>query len=682
LRLPSFKISRFPLRLCAFASKDFDLHTMTQSSPTVLWQPSRERIARSNITRFIHLVNQRWNAGVRDSQQLYDWSVREPEQFWTAMWDFCGVVAETRGERVLVDGHKMPGAKWFPDARLNFAENLLRRRDAETAMVFWGEDKVRRRMRHAEVHDAVSRTAQALSAAGVKEGDRVAAFMPNMPETIIFMLAASSLGAIWSSCSPDFGAQGVLDRFGQIGPKVLFAVEGYHYNGKTHDTLPRIAEIARNLPTLARTVIVSYTREQPDVSGIRNAVHLAKFVGPYRGREIAFRRLPFDHPLYILYSSGTTGVPKCIVHGAGGTLLQHLKEHQLHTDLKRDDRLFYFTTCGWMMWNWLASGLATGVTLLLYDGSPFHPRPSVLFDFADQERMTVFGTSAKYIDALNKAGARPMDSHRLDSVETITSTGSPLVPEGFDYVYRAIKKDVLLSSISGGTDIASCFVLGNPTAPVYRGEIQCRGFGMNVQVFDDDGKPVIGAKGELVCTAPFPSMPVYFWNDSDGAKYRAGYFERFPDTWCHGDYMELTSRGTAIIYGRSDATLNPGGVRIGTAEIYRQVEQLDEVVESLVIGQDWDNDVRVVLFVRLRDRLALDDALAKKIRNRIRVNTTPRHVPAKIVQVGDIPRTKSGKIVELAVRNVVHGNPVKNLEALANPEALEQFRDRPELTSP
>ncbi len=652
---------------------------MTQNAPTILWTPSAERIARSNITRFIRLVNQRWSAGVGDSQQLYDWSVRKPEQFWTAIWDFCGVAAETRGKRVLVDGGKMPGAKWFPDARLNFAENLLRRRDDDTAMVFWGENKVRRRMSYAEVYDAVSRTAQALAAAGVKEGDRVAAFMPNMPETIIFMLAATSLGAIWSSCSPDFGAQGVLDRFGQIGPKVLFAVEGYHYNGKTHDTLPRIAEIARNLPTLARTVIVSYTREQPDVSGISNAVHLAKFVGPYRGREIAFRRLSFDHPLCILFTSGTTGVPKCIVHGAGGTLLQHLKEHQLHTDLKRGDRLFYFTTCGWMMWNWLASGLATGVTLLLYDGSPFHPGPGVLFDFADEERMTVFGTSAKYIDALNKAGARPMDTHRLDSVKTITSTGSPLVPEGFDYVYRAIKKDVLLSSISGGTDIASCFVLGNPTAPVYRGEIQCRGFGMNVQVFDDDGKAVIGAKGELVCTAPFPSMPVYFWNDPDGAKYRAGYFQRFPDTWCHGDYMELTPRGTAIIYGRSDATLNPGGIRIGTAEIYRQVEQLDEVVESLVIGQDWDNDVRVVLFVRLRDGMALDDALAKKIREQIRVNTTPRHVPAKIVQVGDIPRTKSGKIVELAVRNVVHGRPVKNLDALANPEALEQFRDRREL---
>jgi len=651
----------------------------TQNTPTVLWRPSSERVAKSNITRFIHMVNQRWNAGVRDSQQLYDWSVHEPEQFWTAVWDFCGVMAETRGERVLVDGDKMPGAKWFPDSRLNFAENLLRRRDDDTAMVFWGEDKVRRRMSYAEVYDAVSRTVQALSASGVTEGDRVAAFMPNMPETIIFMLATTSLGAIWSSCSPDFGAQGVLDRFGQIGPKVLFAVEGYHYNGKTHDTLPRIAEIASNLPTLARTVIVSYTREKPALSGIRNAVHLADFVGPYRGREIAFRRLPFNHPLYILYSSGTTGVPKCIVHGAGGTLLQHLKEHQLHADLKRGDRLFYFTTCGWMMWNWLASGLATGVTLLLYDGSPFHPRPSVLFDFADEERMSVFGTSAKYIDALNKAGARPIDTHRLDSVETITSTGSPLVPEGFDYVYRAIKKDVLLSSISGGTDIASCFVLGNPTAPVYRGEIQCRGFGMNVQVFDDDGKPVIGAKGELVCTAPFPSMPIYFWNDPDGAKYRAGYFERFPDTWCHGDYMELTPRGTAIIYGRSDATLNPGGVRIGTAEIYRQVEQLDEVVEGLVIGQDWDNDVRVVLFVRLREGLALDDALAKKIKDRIRSNTTPRHVPAKIVQVADIPRTKSGKIVELAVRNVVHGNPVKNLEALANPEALEQFRDRPEL---
>jgi acetoacetyl-CoA synthetase len=657
---------------------------MSEQTPHILWKPSARRIADSNISRFIQFANRRNKAtgddpNLTDSSQLYEWSVREPESFWNAVWDFAGVIAQTRGSRTLVDGDKMPGAQWYPDARLNYAENLLRRRDAAIAIVFRGEDKVDWRMSYADLYDAVSRTVQALDAAGVGKGDRVAAFMPNMPDTIIFMLATASLGAIWSSCSPDFGTQGVLDRFGQIEPSVLFAVEGYYYNGKTHDTLPRIAEIVDKLPSLKTTVIVSYTRDKPDISAIPKAQQLEDFVAPWHARDINFKQLPFNHPLLILYSSGTTGVPKCIVHGAGGTLLQHLKEHQLHTDLNEGDRLFYFTTCGWMMWNWLVSGLASGASLLLYDGAPTYPDPSVLFDFADAERMTVFGTSAKYIDALNKAGVKPAETHKLTSLKTMTSTGSPLVEESFDFVYNNIKKDLLLSSISGGTDIVSCFVLGDPTLPVCRGEIQRRGFGMKVEVFNDDGKPVIGEKGELVCTTPFPSMPVRFWNDEDGKKYHAAYFERFPNVWCHGDFMELTARGSAIIYGRSDAILNPGGVRIGTAEIYRQVEQLDEIVEALVIGQQWDNDVRVVLFVRLREGLELGEPLIQKIRARVRHNTTPRHVPAKVLQVADIPRTKSGKIVELAVRNIVHAIPVKNREALANPEALEYFRDREEL---
>ncbi len=657
---------------------------MNGSTPDILWKPSARRVAESNISRFIRFANRRAKANIDDgnltgSSQLYTWSIREPESFWNAVWDFAKVIAQTRGSRTLVDGNKMPGARWYPDARLNYAENLLRRRDAEMAIVFQGEDKIRWQLSYADLYDAVSRTVQALEAAGVGEGDRVAAFMPNMPDTIIFMLATASLGAIWSSCSPDFGTQGVLDRFRQIEPSILFAVEGYYYNGKTHDTLPRIAEIVDKLPSLESTVIVSYTRDKPDISAIRRAQHLEDFVAPWRSGDIEFRQLPFDHPLFILYSSGTTGVPKCIVHGAGGTLLQHLKEHQLHTDLKRGDRLFYFTTCGWMMWNWLVSGLASGATLLLYDGAPTYPDASVLFDFADAERMTVFGTSAKYIDALNKEGVRPVKTHKLTSLKTMTSTGSPLVAESFDYVYNNIKKDLLLSSISGGTDIVSCFVLGDPTLVVRRGEIQRRGFGMKVEVFNDDGQSVIGEKGELVCTAPFPSMPVMFWNDGNGEKYHDAYFGRFPNVWCHGDFMELTDRGSAIIYGRSDAILNPGGVRIGTAEIYRQVEQLDEIVEALVVGQQWDNDVRVVLFVRLREGLQLDEPLIRQIRARVRYNTTPRHVPAKVLQVADIPRTKSGKIVELAVRDVVHGIPVKNREALANPEALEQFRDRDEL---
>ncbi len=646
-----------------------------------MWVPSAQRIEAANLTAFMRLAREQWRGPVFDYPGLYRWSIEQPAAFWQALWTFAEVRGE-RGDVVLADGDKMPGARWFPHARLNFAENLLRRRDDSTAILFWGEDQVRRSLSWGELYEQVARLAQALRAAGVESGDRVAAYMPNMPEAVVGMLATASIGAIWSSCSPDFGVQGVLDRFGQIEPKVLFSADGYHYNGKTHDSVDKLREIVPRLPTLRRVVVVPYVTERPALSPIDKAVVFSDFMAGHAAREIAFERFPFDHPLYILYSSGTTGVPKCIVHGAGGTLIQHLKEHLLHTDLKPGGRLFYFTTCGWMMWNWLVSGLAAGATIALYDGSPFHPNGNVLFDFADAGRMTVFGASAKFIDAVSKAGLEPMKTHRLDALRTILSTGSPLVPESFDFVYEKVKRDVCLSSISGGTDIISCFVLGNPLLPVWRGELQCRGLGMRVEVFDEEGRSVRGQKGELVCTAPFPSMPIGFWNDPDGTKYRAAYFERFPGVWCHGDYVELTEHDGMMIYGRSDAVLNPGGVRIGTAEIYRQAEQVEEVVESLVIGQRWQGDVRVVLFVRLREGLSLDDPLINKIRQQIRRNTTPRHVPAKIVQVLDIPRTKSGKIVELAVRNVVHGEPVRNKEALANPEALELYKDIPELSTP
>ena len=646
-----------------------------------LWQPSAERIAAANITDFARRAEARWGLSLPDYEALHGWSVEHPEQFWTSVWEYGGVIGE-RGETVLVDGERMPGAKWFPEARLNFAQNLLRSRDERDALVFWGEDRVKNRMSHGELYRRVAQFAAALREQGVGKGDRVAAYMPNMPETVVAMLAAASIGAIFTSASPDFGVQGVLDRFGQTEPKVLIACDGYYYNGKVVDCLDKLAEVAARLPSLKRVVVVPYVHAQHELSAIAHARMLADFVAPHHAEtEIAFEPLPFDHPLYIMYSSGTTGVPKCIVHCAGGALLQHLKEHKLHGDVKPGDRVFYFTTCGWMMWNWLVSGLAAEATLLLYDGSPFAGGNRVLFDYADAEGMTHFGTSAKFIDACAKFDLKPRETHSLASVRALMSTGSPLVPEGFDYVYREIKADLQLSSISGGTDIISCFVLGCPVLPVWRGEIQCRGLGMAVDVWDDEGRPVRGEKGELVCTKPFPVMPIGFWNDTDGAKYRAAYFERFENVWCHGDFCEITAHGGLIIYGRSDATLNPGGVRIGTAEIYRQVEKLEEVVESLVIGQDWQGDVRVVLFVKLREGLVLDDELVRRIRQAIRDNTTPRHVPAKVLQVADIPRTKSGKIVELAVRNVVHGQPVKNIEALANPEALDHFRERAELKS-
>ncbi|MDP2824096.1 MAG: acetoacetate--CoA ligase, partial [Sulfuritalea sp.] len=616
------------------------------------------------------------------------WSIEHPEEFWVSVWEF-GEVRGEMGATVVVDREKMPGAQWFPEARLNFAENLLRRRDAADALVFWGEDKVKGRASHAELHRAVAQTAAALRAMGVTRGDRVAAYLPNLPAAVVAMLAAASIGAIFSSASPDFGVQGVLDRFGQIEPKVLFACDAYWYNGKLIDCLGKVSEIAARLPSLERVVIVPYAGNAAgggEMATVKQGISLAGFLAPFAGeREIRFERLPFDHPLYIMYSSGTTGVPKCIVHCAGGALLQHIKEHQLHGDVRPDDRLFYFTTCGWMMWNWLVTGLASGATLLLYDGSPFVGRGNILFDYADAEGMTHFGASAKFIDAIAKIELRPRQTHRLEQLRAVLSTGSPLVAEGFDYVYANIKQDLQLASVSGGTDIISCFVLGNPNGPVYRGEIQCAGLGMAVDVFDDSGRPVRGEKGELVCTRSFPVMPIGFWKDEGGAKYHAAYFERFDNTWCHGDFAERTAHDGFIIYGRSDATLNPGGVRIGTAEIYRQVEKLGEVVESLVIGQDWppgnSGDVRVVLFVKLREDLVLDEALTSRIKQVIRDNTTPRHVPAKVLQVRDIPRTKSGKIVELAVRNLVHGEAVKNIEALANPEALEYFRDRTELES-
>jgi acetoacetyl-CoA synthetase len=612
-------------------------------------------------------------AGRHSFEELHAWSVERSEDFWRLVWDFCGVRGE-KGGRTLVDGGRMPGARWFPDGRLSFAENLLRRRDGADAIVFWGEDRIKRRLSHQNLYNLVSRLAQALADAGVRKGDRVAGYLPNLPEAAAAMLATASLGAVWSSCSPDFGVQGVLDRFGQIGPKVLFCADGYLYGGKEFDCQEKVEAVLARLPSVEECVVIDYLGGAPRVG-----VSLMDFVEPFQAGEIRFEQVEFNHPLYILYSSGTTGVPKCIVHGAGGTLLQHLKEHRLHSDVKPGDRLFYFTTLGWMMWNWLISGLASEATLLLYDGSPFVGRGKVLFDFAEAERMTHFGTSAKYIDALGKAGLQPRESHDLRHLRAVLSTGSPLLPEGFDYVYEKIKGDVCLSSISGGTDIVSCFVLGNPMGPVWRGEIQAKGLGMAVEVFDEQGNSLMGEKGELVCTRPFPSMPVGFWNDPDGARYRAAYFEKYPNVWRHGDWCEITPHGGMVIYGRSDAVLNPGGVRIGTAEIYRQVEQLEEVVESLVIGQEWEGDVRVVLFVKLRDGLELSDELAAAIKRRIRENTTPRHVPAKIVQVADIPRTKSGKIVELAVRDVVHGREVKNLEALANPGALEYFRSRPEL---
>ncbi len=643
---------------------------------SVLWQPSSAAVARAQVTAFRQRIEKGHSVTLPDTSALHAWSVAQPAAFWSEVWDFCGVVGD-KGKIAVEHLDRMPGARWFPEARLNFAQNLLRGVGDARALIFCNENGHVRSVTFAELRDEVSVVAQALAAAGVGVGDRVGAYLPNMPEAIVTMLATSSLGAVWSSCSPDFGASGVLDRFGQIGPKVLITVDAYQYNQKPFDMRDKVREVLSGLPTVERTVVVPYMGEGAlDVPG---ATTLESFVAPYQPAPVRFEQLPFEHPLYILYSSGTTGKPKCIVHGAGGTLLQHLKEHRLHTDIRPNERVFYFTTCGWMMWNWLASGLASEACLVLYDGSPFSPSANVLFDMADREGVSVFGTSAKFIDALAKDSLAPRETHDLGTVRIILSTGSPLSPEAFDFVYEHIKPDVQLASISGGTDIVSCFVGGDPTRPVRRGEIQAKGLGMDVQVWDEDGNRVVGEQGELVCCNPFVSMPIGFWGDDDGSRYRAAYFERFPGLWCHGDFTFETESGGFVITGRSDATLNPGGVRIGTAEIYRQVERLDGVVESVVIGQPWEGDVRVVLFVVLREGVQLDDALRASIRREIKLHASPRHVPTKVIQVPSIPRTRSGKISELTVKRIVCGEPVSNVEALANPESLSHYRNRPEL---
>ena len=648
-----------------------------------LWRPSETRVADANLTRFIRCLNARRGLRLRDYTELYAWSLSSAPEFWTELARFADIRADWGSRPPIENPAAMPGARFFTDTRLNFAENLLRYEDEQPALVFRNERGTRRSVSYGELRAEVARIAAGLRSAGVVAGDRVAGYLPNIPEATIAMLATASIGAMWSSCSPDFGVHGVLDRFGQIAPKVLFTADGYYYAGKQLDSLQPMAEVLAQLAAVERVVVIPYLGREPQLASLGVGTDRASLWQDFgtSGAEVVFASLPFNHPLYILYSSGTTGAPKCIVHGAGGTLLQHQKEHLLHTDLNRSDRVFYFTTCGWMMWNWLMSALATGATLVLYDGSPFHPGPGALWRMAEEERLTVFGTSAKYLASLQKSDFVPATSVDLTALRTLLSTGSPLLPEGFDYVYRSVKSDLLLASISGGTDIVSCFALGCPIRPVYRGEIQCRGLGMAVDVFDDAGRPLRGTRGELVCTAPFPSMPLGFWNDPRDVKYRAAYFERFPGVWHHGDYAAITEHDGLIIYGRSDAVLNPGGVRIGTAEIYSAVERLPQIAEALAVGQDWNGDVRVVLFVRLQGDAQLDEPLKKEIRATIRTQTTARHVPAKIIGVPDFPRTLSGKLTELAVRNVIHGLPVKNLDALANPGALEHFRDLPDLSS-
>lgn len=651
----------------------------TNATNQPLWQPDAERLSHCRMAAFMQFVTDRHGSDFAGYAALHQWSVDNPDQFWRAIWDFCGVIASVDSEQVVDDIQRFPGASWFPGARLNFAENLLRFRDQRTALIGILENQQRRTISYAELWVAVERMAAAMAHHGISVGDRVAGFMPNVPETVVAMLASASLGAIWTSCSPDFGLQGAKDRFSQVAPRLLFTGNAYQYNGKVIDCIAKAKALADNVDAIEQVIVVPVIQKPADRFDHPKFVTLATWLDAAPERPLVFEQLPFQHPLYILYSSGTTGIPKCIVHGAGGTLLQHLKEHQLHTDIHREDVFFYFTTCGWMMWNWLASGLASGCTLVLYDGSPFSDDGNVLLDVIDSEGITVFGVGAKYIDALAKADKIPRRSHRLGSLRTILSTGSPLGSGSYDYIYRDFKADVCLSSISGGTDIISCFVLGNPLLPVYRGEIQCIGLGMAVEFLNDAGDPIINEKGELVCTQGFPSAPVGFWNDVDNARYRDAYFSRYEHCWSHGDYGELTARGTVIIHGRSDTVLNPGGVRIGTAEIYRQIEKIAPVTDSVVIGQQQDNDERVVLFVVLRQGQRLDQTLIDLIKQTIRSNTTPRHVPAKVIAVPEIPRTISGKVAELAVKDMVHGREIKNTSALANPEALQYFVDHPDL---